>query len=37
MARDYSGIPTWYGRPDMVNFLKNVPMNVIPWKEYTLN
>jgi hypothetical protein len=37
MAQDYSGRPTYYGRTDIVNFLASVPMEAIPWKEYTLN
>lgn len=37
MAQDSRGIPTWYGRRDIVNFLRNVPLSAIPWKKYTLN
>lgn len=37
MAQDYSGRPTYYGRRDIVQFLANVPMSSIPWKEYTIN
>ena len=37
MAQDHRGVPTWYGRHDIVNFLQNVPVEAIPWKEYTLN
>lgn len=37
MAQDSQGIPTWYGRRDIVNFLRNVPLSAIPWKEYSLN
>ena len=37
MAQDHGGTPTWYGRRDIVQFLKNVPLSAIPWKEYTLN
>jgi hypothetical protein len=36
MAQDNWGTPTWYGRRDIVNFLKNVPLAAIPWQEYTL-
>jgi len=35
MAQDSRGIPTYCGRQDIVKFLVNVPLNVIPWKEYT--
>ena len=37
MAQDGSGRPTYQGRTDIVNFLVNVPMSVIPWKEYSYN
>jgi hypothetical protein len=37
MAQDHNGTPTWYGRRDIVNFLSNVALERIPWKEYTLN
>ena len=37
MAQDSRGTPTWYGRPDIVRFLRNVPLSAIPWKEYSLN
>lgn len=37
MAQDFRGMPTYYGRRDIVRFLANVPMEAIPWKEYTLN
>ena len=36
MAQDNGGTPTWYGRRDIVSFLRNVPLAAIPWKEYTL-
>ena len=37
MAQDGRGVPTWYGRRDIVRFLRNVPLSAIPWKKYTLN
>jgi hypothetical protein len=37
MAQDSRGTPTWYGRPDIVRFLRNVSLSAIPWKEYSLN
>ncbi len=37
MAQDTKGIPTYYGRRDIVRFLANVPLEAIPWKEYTLS
>jgi len=35
MAQDLRGIPTYCGRPDIVSFMKNIPLYAIPWKEYT--
>ncbi len=35
MAQDFRGTPTYYGRKDIVKFLANIPLNSIPWKEYT--
>lgn len=37
MAQNSRGIPTYYGRRDIVNFLSKVPMQAIPWCEYTLS
>jgi len=37
MAQDTRGIPTYWGRQDIVNFLSNIPPSRIPWKEYTFN
>ena len=37
MAQDARGIPHYWGRRDIVNFLANVPMSCIPWKRYTVN
>lgn len=37
MAQDARGIPTYSGRRDIVGFLSKVPMQAIPWREYTLN
>jgi len=36
MAQDSRGVPTYYGRPDIVRFLSRISMNRIPWKEYTV-
>lgn len=36
MAQDFRGIPTYYGRKDIVNFLSHVTINRIPWKEYSV-
>ena len=37
MALDSQGIPTFRGRPDIVNFLVNVPVHAIPWRQYTIS
>ncbi|MGI9325675.1 MAG: hypothetical protein ACR2PZ_10680 [Pseudomonadales bacterium] len=37
MAQDGRGKPTYYGRPDIANFMASVPAHAIPWREYTLN
>lgn len=37
MAQDFRGIPTYLGRPDIVKFLAKIPVQAIPWREYTLN
>lgn len=37
MAQDSKGTPTYYGRKDISRFMVNVPLDAVPWKEYTLN
>lgn len=37
MAQDSRGTPTYFGRRDIARFLSNVPLNSIPWREYTIN
>ncbi|MBX9689085.1 MAG: hypothetical protein K2X27_20415 [Candidatus Obscuribacterales bacterium] len=37
MAQDNRGIPQYYGRKDIVNFLANVPLAAIPWREYNVS
>ena len=37
MSQNHRGIPTYLGRNDIVNFLANIPMSAIPWREYTIN
>lgn len=36
MAQDSRGVPTYYGRKDIAQFLSHVPMHAISWKQYTL-
>lgn len=37
MAQDARKRPHYYGRKDIVKFLSKVPMEAIPWKEYTVS
>ncbi len=33
MAQDSRGIPTYFGRPDIVRFLTKIPLSCIRWKS----
>lgn len=37
MAQNHKGIPSYYGRKDLTNFLSKLPLSSIPWKNYYLN
>ena len=37
MAQDSKGVPTYFGRDDIVRFLANVFIDQIPWKKYTIS
>jgi hypothetical protein len=37
MAQDGRGRPSYYGRPDIARFMASVPLQAIPWREYTIN
>jgi hypothetical protein len=37
MEQNSRGIPTYYGRTDIVNFLANINFRRLPWSEWTLN
>ena len=37
MAQNSRGIPTYYGRTDISQFMANVPIHSVPWKEYSIN
>ena len=37
MGQDNHGRATYFGRPDIVNFLSGVSPNQIPWHRYTIN
>lgn len=34
MAQDSRGTPSYYGRRDIVQFLRNVHPGQLPWKKY---
>lgn len=36
MSQNSNGIPTYYGRKDIVQFLSHVPLYRIPWREYSV-
>ncbi|WP_420614208.1 hypothetical protein [Candidatus Spongiisocius sp.] len=36
MAQDHTGRARYYGRRDIVNFMVNVPLSAVPWREYTI-
>jgi hypothetical protein len=35
MAQNTRGVPTYYGRSDLVDWLVNVPPERLPWREFT--
>lgn len=35
MAQDARGVPTYYGRPDLVRWLSGIFPEQLPWREYT--
>lgn len=36
MTQNSRGIPSYYGRQDIVRFLSQVSITRIPWKEYNI-
>ena len=36
MVQNHRGVPTYYGRTDIVKFLAKIHPSRIPWKSYTL-
>jgi hypothetical protein len=36
MAQDYRGVPTYYGRRDISKFMADVPLECVPWAEYSI-
>lgn len=37
MAQNSNGIPTYFGKRDIIDFLASVDFRRIPWKEYTID
>ena len=37
MAQDSQGVPSYYGRNDIVRFLANIDVAVVPWKTWNLD
>lgn len=37
MAQDFNGTPTYYGRSDISSFMASVPLEAVPWQEYTVS
>ena len=37
MGQDSQGVPTYYGRQDISRFMANVPLEAVPWSEFTLS
>ncbi len=35
MSQDSRGVPTYYGRRDISQFMASVPLECVRWKEYT--
>lgn len=35
MGQDHNGVPTYYGRNDIVEFLADVPIDAISWSTYS--
>ena len=36
MAQDSRGVPSYYGNSNIVNFMSSVPIEAVPWMEYTI-
>jgi len=37
MAQDSRGVPTYYGRRDLVDFMADVPPEAVPWSTYQVS
>lgn len=36
MSQDARGVPSYYGRRDLSEFMANVPLDAVPWRRYTV-
>lgn len=36
-SQDSRGVPSYYGRTDIVKFLANIHISQLPWKQYRTN
>lgn len=36
MAEDADGNPQFYGRPDLINAVSDIPLTYMTWKEYEI-
>ncbi len=36
MAQDHQGVPTYYGRRDISQFMAGVPLECVPWAKYSV-
>lgn len=36
MAQDNRGTPKYYGRTDIIKFMSNIPLEIVPWQEFTV-
>ncbi len=34
MAQDGRGVPTYFGRCDLVRFIRNIPLGSMPWRRW---
>jgi hypothetical protein len=37
MKQDSCGTPTYWGRPDLVDYMADVPLEAVPWRRFTLH
>ena len=37
MRQDPFGATRYYGRSDIANFMASVPLEAVPWKEYSIS